>query len=112
MGHRVTSPRDVGQPAVEVDGVFPRVAPEQLGAPGVRGEQSQQDADGGGFAGAVGTEEAVHLAGVHVEVEAVEGADAAKVFGHVGEVDEGGHARSCAVGDGSLGSPGAGALAT
>jgi hypothetical protein len=57
---------------VQLGGVAPRVAAEQLGVPGVGAQQPEQDADGGGLAGAVGPEEAVHLAGGDGQVEAVQ----------------------------------------
>ena len=62
----------VGEAAVQLDGVPPRVAPEQLHVTGVGAQEAEQHADGRRLARAVGTEEAVHLARLHHEVEAVE----------------------------------------
>ena len=62
----------VGEPAVQRDRVAPRVAAEQLDGAAVGAQQAEQDPDGGGLAGAVGAEEAVHLARGHGEVEAVQ----------------------------------------
>ena len=52
----------VGEPAVQLVGVAPRVAAEEGGAAAVGAQQAEQDADGGGLPGAVGAEEAVDLA--------------------------------------------------
>jgi hypothetical protein len=57
---------------VQRDGVAPRIAAEQADTAGVGAEQAEQDADGGRLAGPVRPEEAVHLAGLHLEVEPVQ----------------------------------------
>ena len=63
---------------MQLDGVAPRVAAEQADLAGVGAQEAEQDADGGRLAGAVGTEEAVHLAGRDGQVEPVERADVAE----------------------------------
>src|SRR5690606_16208621 len=62
----------VGETAVQAGGVPPRIAAEQRHRSAVGAQQTQQDPDGGGLAGAVGAEETVHLARGHGEVEAVQ----------------------------------------
>ena len=57
---------------MQLDGVGPRVAAEQARLARVGPEQAQQDADGGRLAGPVGPEEAVDLAGRHLQIQAVE----------------------------------------
>ena len=54
--------RHVGQPPVQVDGVPPRIAAEQAGLARIRTQQPEQNPDRGRLPGAVGSEEAVHLA--------------------------------------------------
>ncbi len=71
---------DVGEAAVQLDRVAPRVATEQLDSAVVGAHQAEQDPDGRGLAGPVGTEEAVHLAGGDLEVQAVEGPGGAEVL--------------------------------
>ena len=58
---------------MQLDRVAPRVAAEQPDRAGVGAQQAEQDADGGGLAGAVRAEEAVHLSGGDRQVEPVEG---------------------------------------
>ncbi len=52
-----------GELAVQPGGVVPRVGVEQPDVAAIGADQAEQDADGVGLAGAVGTEEAVDLAG-------------------------------------------------
>lgn len=74
------------------DGVTPRIVVEHAYlAPGLAGE-AEQDAQGGGLAGAVRSEETVHPAGVDVEVETVEGVDVAVALGEAGGMDDARHA--------------------
>jgi hypothetical protein len=54
--------RDVGEAAVQGRCLAPRVAAEHGRRAGVRPQQSEEHPDGGGLAGPVGAEEAVHLA--------------------------------------------------
>ena len=54
-------------------GVAPRVAAEQADVAGVLAQQPEQHPDGRRLAGAVGAEEAVHLAPGDGEVEPVQG---------------------------------------
>ena len=63
---------------MQLDGVRPRIAAQQADLAGVGAQEAEQDADGGRLARAVGTEEAVHLARLHGEVESVERADVAE----------------------------------
>ena len=56
----------------------PRVAVEHRGRARVGAEQAEQHPDGRRLAGAVGPEEAVHLARLDLEVEAVERTDVAE----------------------------------
>ena len=81
---------DVGEAAVEGDGVVPRVAVEQGGVARVGPQQAEQNPDGGGLPGAVGPEEAVDLARGDLEVEVVEGEHVAERLGQPGDGD-GGH---------------------
>ena len=53
--------------------VAPRVAAEEPDAAAVGAQQPEQHPDRGGLAGAVGAEEAVHLARRGLQVEPVEG---------------------------------------
>jgi hypothetical protein len=57
---------------VQLGGVAPGVAAEQPDLSRVGPQEAEDDPDGGGLAGAVGAEEAVHLAGGDGEVEPVE----------------------------------------
>ena len=63
---------NVGQAAVQGLDVVPRVAAQEGDGAGVGADEAEEDADGGGLPCAVRAEEAVHLAGLHLEVEAVE----------------------------------------
>ena len=68
----------VGQALVQLDRVAPRVATEHPHGAPVGAQQSEEDAHGRGLAGAVWAEEAVDLAVVDLEVEAVEGVHGAE----------------------------------
>ena len=85
----------VGEPAVQLDRVVPGVAAEQPCGAGVGAQQAEQDADGGGLPGAVGSEEAVYLAGLDREVESVECAGAAEGLDQAGDRDGCGGLWSC-----------------
>jgi hypothetical protein len=71
---------DVRQAAVQRDRVVPGVGVQQAGDAAGGAEQAEQDADGGGLAGAVGAQEAVDLAGADLQVQPVEGSCGPKVF--------------------------------
>ena len=62
VGPQVHVAGHVGQPAVQLGGLAPRVAAEQPDLARVLAQQAEQHPDGRGLAGAVGAEEAVHLA--------------------------------------------------
>ena len=64
--------RHVGQACVELGDVRPRVETEHACVPPIGAHGSQQDSQGRGLAGAVGSEEAVHLARLDRQVEPVE----------------------------------------
>jgi hypothetical protein len=80
----------VGESAVQGDGVVPRVVAEQPCGAGVGAQQAEEYADGGGLTGAVRAEEAVHLPGPDVEIEAVERAQPAEGLHETGNRDRGG----------------------
>jgi len=65
----------IGHAPMQRDGVVPRIAAEHLGGAAVCAQHAEQHADRRGLAGAVGTEEAMHLAGFDGEVESVEGSE-------------------------------------
>ena len=81
-------PGDVGQAPVERGGLPPGVGAEQFDVAAGGPDQPEQDADGGGLAGPVGTEEAMNLARMHREVQAVEGADLPERLGEFPDVDD------------------------
>ena len=84
-------PGDVGEPPVEAGDVSPGVATEHLRGAAVGAEQAEQDADGGRLAGAVGPEEAVHLAGLDAQVEAVERPHPAEALAQAADRDRSTH---------------------
>ena len=69
--------------------IRPRVAAEQPGGAGVGPQQAEQDAEGGRLPGAVGPEEAVHLALLDLEVEPVEGDGGAEGLAQAADLDDG-----------------------
>ena len=78
---------DVGEPPVQRHRVGPRVAAEHPRlSPGLA-QQPEQDADRGRLARPVGPEEAVDLAGGHLEVEPVERAEVAERLDEAGDLD-------------------------
>jgi hypothetical protein len=81
----------VRQPPVQRGRVAPRVAAQQPRGTPVGAQQAQQDPDGGGLAGSVGAEEAVHLPGAHGEVEPVQGPGRAVCLGEPRHGDGVGH---------------------
>ena len=86
-GHSVDIARYVRQAAVQGDGVAPRVAAEQPCDARVGAQPAEQHPDRGRLARAVGAEEAVHLTGRDLQVEAVEGAGLAEGLDQVVNVD-------------------------
>jgi len=77
--------------AFDFDGVGGRVKAEDLNAAGGGGEESGEHFDGGGFAGAVGAEEAEELTRRDGEVDVLNGGEIAKTSGEVGGGDGGNH---------------------
>jgi hypothetical protein len=71
--------------------VAPRVAVEQAQGAAVRAQQAEQDADRRGLARPVGSQEAVHLAGGDLEVEAVERLRVAEGLAQIRDRDRGRH---------------------
>ena len=67
--------------ALDFDGVGDGVEAEDLDAAGGGGEQAGEHLDGGGFAGAVGAEEAEELAGRDGEVDVLNGGEVAETAG-------------------------------
>jgi hypothetical protein len=67
-------PGQADQPA-DRRGVADDVDTGDLGPPGVRPQQRGEDVHGRGLAGAVGAEQAQHRARLHLQRDAVEGAD-------------------------------------
>ena len=85
---------DVGDAAVQLDGVLPGVLAQEPGRAAVGAQQTEQDADRRGLPGAVGSEEAVYLTGPDMQIEAVQRVGAAE--GLVETVDpDRGSGRDC-----------------
>jgi len=78
----------VGQAPVQGSCVAPGVAAQQARTTRVRVQQPEQHPQGGGLAGPVGAEEAVHLARGNGEVEVVQGPGAAEELGQAADVDD------------------------
>ena len=72
VGPQVHVARHVGEPPVQRHAVAPGVAAQEPRLAGVGAQQAEQDADRRRLAGAVGAEEAVHLAGLDGQVQPVE----------------------------------------
>ena len=70
----------IGDLTVQGDGIGPRVASQYPHRPAVTAGQAEQDPDGGGLAGTIGAEEAVHLTLAHGHVESVQRLRAAESF--------------------------------
>ena len=73
----------VARDAVAVDGAFAGGGPEQRG----------EEANRGALAGAVGADEAEHLAGADLEIQVLDGDEFAVDLGEVAEFDHGGEIR-------------------
>ena len=74
---------------MQLGGVGPRVAAEQPYLTGVGAQQAEEDAQRGRLPRPVRAEEAVDLAGRHLEVELVKDHGATKGLGEPAEVDDG-----------------------
>ena len=74
---------------MQARGLPPGVGAEQFDLTAGGPDQPEQDADGGGLARPVGAEEAMNLAWLHREIQAVEGADFPERLGEVLDVDDG-----------------------
>ena len=72
--------------AFERDRVRGKIVTKNLDAAGGRREQASEHLDGGGFAGAVGTEEAKELAGRHGQVDIADGGKGAEPAGKSSKV--------------------------
>lgn len=77
----------LGHVADAATGVVVKRSPVQEHLARVGGEHAEGDAHRGGLAGAVGADEAVHLAVVDGETHAVEGLDAAEALVQVADFD-------------------------
>ena len=77
----------LGHVADAAAGVVVKRAAVQEHLAGVCGEHPERDAHGGGLAGAVGADEAVHFAVVDGETHAVEGVDVAEALVQVADFD-------------------------
>jgi hypothetical protein len=77
--------------ALDFDGVGSGVEAENLDAAGGWRKQAGEHLDGGGFAGAVGAEEAEELAGGDGEVDILDGGEVAETAGEIGGGDRGDH---------------------
>ena len=82
---------DYADLAFDLDGVGGGIEAENLDAAGGRGEEAGEHLDGGGFAGAVGAEEAEELTGGDAEVDVLNGGEVAEAAGQVGGGDGRGH---------------------
>ncbi len=87
VGPQLDVARHVGETLVRLDGTVPRVQAEHAHGAGVGPQQTEQDPQGGGLAGPVGAEEAVHLSGTDGQVESVEGAGGAERLLESGDLD-------------------------
>jgi hypothetical protein len=76
---------------VQLGGVGPRIGAEHARRPAVGAQQPQQHPDRRGLAGAVRSEEAVDLALLDGEVEAVEGHGGAEGLAQASCLDDSGH---------------------
>ena len=83
--------RDDADLALDFDGVSGGVEAEDLNAAGGGSEQAGEHLDGGGFACAVGAEEAEELAGGDGEIDVLNGGEFAETAGEIGGGDSGSH---------------------
>src|SRR6266536_3597248 len=89
LGHAADGPAHAVGPLDHVDA-------GHAGGAGVRAAQRGEDLDGGGLAGAVGTEQAEHCPRLHGEAEAPQGADVARIgLDQVLDLDRRWRARAC-----------------
>jgi glyoxalase family protein len=84
--------------AFDVDGIVEEVFAEDLDGAGGGSEEAGEHFDSGGFAGAVGTEEAEELAGFDDEIDVVDGGEAVEGAGERVCSDGGGHGEKCNAG--------------
>ncbi len=77
-GHALGDDADV---ALDLDGVVEEVFAEDLDGAGAGSEEAGEHLDGGGFAGAVGAEEAEELAGFDREIDVIDGGEAIESAG-------------------------------
>ena len=80
-------PRHVGDAPMQRDGVGPWVASQKRSATAVGPQKTEQDADGGGLARAVGTEKSGHLARRDREIEPAEGLNGTEALGEALDFD-------------------------
>jgi hypothetical protein len=79
--------RHVRQPAVQRRDVPPGIAAEHPDRAAVRPQQAEQHPQGRGLSGPVRAQEAMHLAGAHLQIEAVEGPGAPEGLDQARAVD-------------------------
>ena len=89
--------RDDSDLSLDFDGVRDGVEAEDLDAAGGGSEQAGEHLDGGGFAGAVGTEKAEELTGCDAEIDVLNSGELSETAGEIG----GGHS-GIHVGEGYL----------
>ena len=82
----------IRQPAMQLDGVAPRVLTKQFDIAGVGAKQAEQDANGRGLARAVRTEKPVDLTDLDRQVETVERARRSEALRETRSRDGVGHA--------------------
>src|SRR5215207_9581581 len=92
VGPQVHVPGHVRQLTMQLGSVTPGIPAEQRDRARVGAQQTQQYANRGRLAGAVGAEEAMHLAARNAQVEAVEGRRAPEALDQAGDVDDCVHA--------------------
>ena len=78
---------------MQVGRVAPRIAAQQARLAGVGADQAEEDPQGRRLAGAVGPEEAVDLAGSHLEVEPIERARSSERLDQPAHRDRAHHGR-------------------
>ncbi len=83
--------RHVSEPAVQRGGIVPGVAAEQARDSGVGAEQAEQDPDRRRLACSIRPEEAVHLPGPYVQIEAIERTSRPERFAQGGHFDHVNH---------------------
>ena len=79
----------VADAVFEFSALMPDVETGDVGVAAGRLKDSAEHFDGGGFAGAVGSEESVHGSGRDFEVDVVDGCEVAEAFDESGDFDGG-----------------------